>query len=1377
MTNRDLIKKRKVQVAFEALSIEGGLVSPEWLSKIAHLQADAQSDEDYKVPKGLNLRDEIGRYWRIAEALWNVYQSKIQVSPDPTKETETFITNLLKQCLGFDDLQKSEDVTHADHVYPVGLVAGNGHVPIVISSPQEGLDALVPRFGETHRKRTAFGLIQEYLNASEEVLWGIACDGETLRIVRDNASLTKPVWIEADLKRIFQEGRFADFAAFWLICHRTRFGEASQQPNECILERWREFSRTEGTRAQDHLRVGVEEALEILGQGFLSHPDNKSLREVLQSGSLSTQVYFQELLRLVYQLIFLITIEERGLLHPTETSEGIKSLYQNGYSLKRLRDRAIKRNSFDRFSDLWESLKIVFKGIGKGQAKLGLPALGGLFGEVQNPTIMTSKIENRYLLQAVLKLCWLKEESGVSRVNWRDMGPEELGSVYESLLELVPQLSDHGQVFGFARGGETKGNARKLSGSYYTPDSLVQSLLNTALEPVIETTIANNLQNTIEALLGLSIIDPACGSGHFLLAAARRLAGHVARLQAGGTPTAREYRKALRQVIGRCIYGVDKNPMALELARTALWLEAMTPDLPLSFLDHHLICGDAIVGLIDLSVLKDGIPNEAYKVLSGDDREVSKQLTRVNRETILSREQARASEGQESFAAFDLGMLERFSAVERMPDDTLDATERKQTEFQSIQSAAWDPDQNPIGLAADMFVTAFLAQKSTETKSLVPTTFDLAKVLHRTPISGAMKAFVRSTAKKNRVLHWKLKFPQIFSKGGFDVVLGNPPWERVKLVEKEWFASRDVSIANATNASKRKERIEALADINPSLFAQYTEASHRAEGESHFLRNSGVYPLCGMGDINLYSVFAERMFKLLASCGRNGCVLPTGIATDDTNKVFIQLMVKSKSLVSFFDFTNRGYLFPNTESTFCFCLLTLSQVPQERIRCAGQIWSPSDLANSDLVYSLSQEDVLRINPNTANLPIFRSAIDAGLIRSIYRRIPVLVCEDGADSWKVKFSGMFHMTNDSGLFRSRADLEKMGAIFEGNIARVHQDAFSPLYEAKLASTYNHRSNTFAGIQDSELFGTRAATVKASDANLQDPEWMAIPRYWTLASEVGARTPDTWSASWFMGFRNAISAVADARTTNFTVFPKWGAGNSLPLLLPGVSGPLACMLLANFNSFVLDYVVKQKASGGNLNFYIVKQLPILPPELFLRPAPWAANGITILDWLLPRVVELIYNSYDLETFANDCGYPGEPFRWNIERRDMLRCEIDAAFFYLYLHADYGFSSEKFLEPRSGEEDLIRSTGFSCCDAVSYILDSFPVARRQDEARFNGEYRTKRLIIEYFGDLVAAVTGGKPYKSRLIPEPCASELRHSKRGHRVPSVLNRSSRVGKS
>jgi hypothetical protein len=569
MALRSRPQTREARLAFEAISIEGGLLSPDWLTRAAQLTAGHQSEADYRVPKGLNLRDEIGRYWRIAQAHWADFKIGRTNGGEPQALSERFVQALLREAFGFTSLSAAPPVTLEERTYPIGFAALGGRVPVVIASATSGLDALSVRFGDAGRRRSAFGLAQEFLNAEPNALWGVASDGLTLRILRDNASLTRPAWIEASLERIFLEERYADFTALWLIAHESRFGRIEQPATQCALEAWREAAREQGTAARGKLRDGVEAALAELGNGFLSHPENDALREALRANALTTTGYFNELLRLVYRLIFLLTVEERGLLHPEGASEGARLLYEEGYGLKRLRERSVRRSAHDRHVDLWEALKLVLRGVAVGEPRLALPALAGIFASSQCPHLDAAKLQNSALLSAVFKLSWLRESSGLSRVNWRDMGPEELGSVYESLLELVPRILHGGRAFGFATGAETKGNARKTTGSYYTPDSLVQVLLDSALEPVVERTLAANPSEPVDALLKLSILDPACGSGHFLLAAARRLAAHVARLRAQGTPSAVDLRRGPEPYGGRAVQGepVDGGGGARPAAR------------------------------------------------------------------------------------------------------------------------------------------------------------------------------------------------------------------------------------------------------------------------------------------------------------------------------------------------------------------------------------------------------------------------------------------------------------------------------------------------------------------------------------------------------------------------------------------------------------------------------------------------------------------------------------------------------------------------------------------------------------------------------------------------------------------------------------------
>ncbi|TAK31179.1 MAG: restriction endonuclease, partial [Myxococcaceae bacterium] len=1049
MNSRRKPSARTSQLSFEALSIEGGLLSPEWLARLAQLDAGQQAEPDYRVPRGLNLRDEIGRFWRIAQAHWSDFDHGRARHAEPVALGERFVTSLLKDVFGFGSLKPSEPVEREGRLFPVTTFALGTRVPVVIAAADSGLDTPSPRFGEAGRKRSAFGLAQEFLNATDEALWGIACDGVTLRILRDNASLTRPAWIEADLGRIFAEERYADFAALWLLVHETRFGNAEASPPDCPLETWRTAGREEGTRARDHLRRGVEDALLAFGQGFIAHPDNAALRASIEAGTLSRMAFYQELLRLAYRLIFLITAEERWVLHAPDASATARALYEQGYSLRRLRERSVRRSAHDRFTDLWEGLKIVFRGAARGEPALALPALGGLFSEGQCPSLDGAKLTNSHLLLGVFKLSWLLGSTGLSRVNWRDMGPEELGSVYESLLELVPQVSLEGRRFSFATGAETKGNARKTSGSYYTPDSLVQVLLDSALEPVVKDTIAANQGDPVEALLSLSVVDPACGSGHFLLAAARRLAVHVARLQASGTPSAAQYRHALRQVVGRCIYGVDLNPMAVELCKVSLWMEAVEPGLPLSFLDSHVQMGNALFGATP-ELLERGIPDTAWAPIEGDDRKVAAALKKRNKAPNTRQLEIKTGWVDSTDAYSELAR--NVEAVDRSADDDLDSVVGKAKTWGDVLTS---PSFRHQKFVADSWCAAFvwpkpppsgdsMAFQAIKRDSLVESapTNDLWLAMRdqRRVAPELTASTTKDLAQDYQFFHWHLAFPQVFARGGFDVVLGNPPWEHVEVKEQEWFAVLSSEISGATNAAMRKRMIDALKISDPDLHAEFAAALRLVDGENAFYRSSGRFPLCARGRINTYALFAEHNRALLRADGLAGFIVPSGIATDDNTRFIFQSMISDRMLVSLWEFENDGFFTAGKGHMLRFALLTVAG--RSIVECAPDFFfqghSVTELSLPSRHFSLSPEDIEAINPNSLNCPIFQFQRDAALNAQIYRRTGVLWRENvaGGNPWDLSFmQGVFNMASDSEIFRDRSQLEALGGDFDSNEFRA------------------------------------------------------------------------------------------------------------------------------------------------------------------------------------------------------------------------------------------------------------------------------------------------------------------------------------------------------
>ena len=1305
----------EARIAFDALSIEGGLLGAEWLGRVAQRRAGAQEPADYCIPKGLDVRDEIARSWRIAQACFRELEAGLAAGGDTRTLAERFVEPLLRDAFGFASVAGAEPRTIDDRVYPVPFFAVGDRVPVVVARAGAGLDTLLPELGDDQRRRSAFGLLQETLNASGTMLWGLATDGLSLRIARDNASLTRPAWIEADLGRIFTEDLYPDFAALWLLAHESRFGRAGDPDGTCPLEAWREAGRAEGTRARERLSAGFQEALEILGQGFLSHPANTKLRAALHSGGLTKDGYFGQLLRLVYRLVFLLTVEERDLLHPKNASESARRLYADGYGLRRLRDRAVRRSAHDRQGDLWEAVRIVFRSLAAGEQRLGLTALAGLFAPEECPDLDAARLENRALLGALFHLAWLRGSSGLVRVNWRDMGADELGYVYEGLLELVPQIIGDGRSFSFAGAGESRGHPRKTTGSYYTPDELVQVLLESALDPVVERAVDAHPERPVAALLDVAIVDPACGSGHFLLSAARRLADRVARIRARGTPTPDDYQRALRDVVRRCIYGVDRNPLAVELCKVSLWMESIDPGLPLTFLESHIRCGNSLVGATR-ALMGDQVPDAAWTVLEGDSRQLTRSLKKRNREEIAGQRRLLFEPRSETVTLRDA-----IRAVEQAPDADAAALATKQRQWHALLASETYEHEK---LVADAWCAAFLWPKH-EPGSVVEEAPTTAAWLALRDGEGTPSAVLVETTRRivgdYGVFHWELAFPDVFGRGGFDVVLGNPPWEHIELKEQEFFAMRDPAIASAQNAAIRKDTIAALPASDPDLWAEWREAKRAAQGEVHFARTGGRFPLCAHGRINTYSLFAEHNRRILGPGGRAGFIVPSGIATDDNTKEYFKAIVSSGALHSLWEFENEGFFTAGKGHMLRFALTTL--VGRDERAVATDFFfqgeAVSDVQDPERHFTITAADIEAINPNTGTCPIFRTKRDSVINLAIYRLVGVLWDESHHDGnpWGLRFmQGTFNMSTHSNLFRTHGELASAGWLLRGNRFEKDEENMFPLYEAKMTYQYNHRSGTFEGA----LAGKRPHRLPApSVAQLAEPHYAPLPFYWVAEEEVDARLDGVWDRGWLLGWRRVTDARASARTVVACVLPRTAVPDSCFLMMPSLDPQLVAGLYANLSSIALDYCARQKVGGLNLMFFTMRQLPTLRPRVYANEAPWAPS-MRISDWLLPRVLELTYTAWDVKAFAEDCGDDGPPFVWDRERRLQLRCEIDAAFFHLYRI------------PR---------------DDAAYILDTFPVVQRSEE-REHGEYRTKRVVLETYDALAAAAAKGIPYDSPLGP-----------------------------
>jgi hypothetical protein len=1274
--------------AWPSLTLEGNLIAPAMVASIDRRQASDQAEEDYRIRRGLTIREEISTSFRVGQSHFDAF-TKIQ---NPSVEaTRRFFRAFLAETFGFDDLVPADGT--------LSFLAG-GRVPIVVVPPfEEKLDRRSPTLSTDRSRSPAFAL-QDYLNDHDEALWGLVTNGTVLRLMRDNASLTRPAYVEADLAQIFTNEDAASFAVLWSLIHRTRFGAAGAPATDCPLERWRDAGSREGEAARDRLAVQVETALGVLGSGFLEA--NPDLATRLKSGEIDLTEWFNELLRLVYRLIFLMVAEDRNLLHPETASQYARRLYREGYSLAALRASCVRAATWDKHHDRYEGVKIVFRALAHGQNALGLPALGGLFGHDKLPHLETARLRNRAFMEALFRLSWLSEKVGMTPVNWRAMETEELGSVYESLLELQPQLGDDGKTLLFAsEAAEQKGNQRKTTGSYYTPDSLVQALLDTALDPVVDKTEAE-ADDPAAALLKLSVIDPACGSGHFLLAAARRIATRVARIRADGTPSLADFRRALRDVARSCLHGVDRNPMAVELTKVALWIETVDPGLPLGFFDAQIRCGDALLGVFDLKVLEDGVPDAAYKPLTGDDKDTAKYYARANRDEKAGQGSLDFTGGRSRLPAIR-PIATEYTGFRALGEETLDDIITKDRRFRSIRESE---TFHKAEMACDLYIAAFLLPKTggaptSRGTRLVPTTSDVWQALDDGQVWGPIIGQA-TVARRARAFHWPLEFPDVMQLGGFDVVLGNPPWERIKLQEQEFFAARSPEIANAANKAARDRLIKVLSGTAPgtadrALFDAFTEAKHEAEATSEFVRvpgeDGGRFALTGRGDVNTYALFAE-LFANLAT-GRAGVILPTGIATDSTTSTFFTKIINSKRLVSLFSFYEIRLVFTATDDRNSFCLLTLGETDQLP-RFAFSILQTSDTEDDRRVFELSAEQIVEINPNTKTAPIFRSRADAELTAKIYRNVPILINDNQANEgnpWDIAFMTMFHMSSDSGIFMNHAQLASAGVACDGNSWRLNGRKFLPLYEAKMIHQFDHRWAGYeAGNDDSG---------DDSSGDKSNPNWEPLPRYWVDQADVDARLEiKSWRMEWLMGWRDITNATA-ANSVIATVFPKKASNHKLPLFFCKGREKIQYILLANLNSIVLDYAAKQKIAGTNLTYFYLKQFPILPPSFYIEPR---------LAFITPKVLELTYTSHSLAPFARDLGHDGPPFAWDEDRRAHLRADLDA----FYARA-YGLTREELryiLDPADVK-------------GPDYPSETFRVLKEK-EIRQHGEYRTQRLVL---------------------------------------------------
>ena len=755
-----------------------------------------------------------------------------------------------------------------------------------------------------------------------------------------------------------------------------------------------------------------------------------------------------------------------------------------------------------------------------------------------------------------------------------------------------------------------------------------------------------------------------------------------------------------RMVLKRCIYGTDKNSLTVELAKVSLWLHSFTVGAPLSFLDHHLRCGDSLLGL---------------------------RVMETTAELIRMGGLAAQTAIPEAKAATD-GM----KRIEEMSDADIAEVRQSATLFHEVEDTTADLRSLLDLLTGLRWLTAGMNQRerrafeSRLVGALEAQPLEAYSLLARgTFADGSLpeSAFTnlwneaKSIAKREGFLHWEATFPGVWRtwqnadpQGGFDAVIGNPPWDRIKLQEVEWFATRAPELAHAATAAARKSGVDRLRASGSPLASEFDAAKERAEALGKMVRASKHYPLLGGGDINLYSLFVERAMGLVNPGGIVGLLTPSGIYADKTAANFFKSVSTRGRVGGLYDFENRKIFFKDIHASFKFCALIFGGEERrfDETECAFFLHDSKTIEDPDRCFALAPADFDRVNPNTGTAPVFRTRRDAEITLGIYDRHPVLVDRSGGGerrTWPVRYVRQFDMTNDSHLFRTSSQLDNEGFYrVEGNRWKKGEEMYLPLFEGKMVQAFDHRAASV--VVNPKNLNRPAQPREASLDEHSNSGWLPEPQFWVPQANCG------WSpeAAWIVGFKE-ITAPTNARTFIAALLPTVGFGNKVPILKPETAERNEWLLAANFNSMVFDFVTRQKVQGQTLNLFIIEQLPVIAPDDY----GMRLGSATARDMVRDHVLRLTYTSDDMGPLARDLGYNGPPFVWNEEERRHLRARLDALYFHLY--------------------------GLSRDDA-DYILSTFPIVQREDEAEF-GDYRTRRLILAYMrafdeGDTETRVVG---------------------------------------
>ena len=1329
----------------------GGLFSPYYLFDVMGRQhRDELRREDVE-----ELASAVRPLFRRAARRLNAGSSR--------SETWNILEAPLLETLGFDPVAASDPVPTATGEVPVThmQIGVDGEPLLLIDAHPVGTDLAHDNYPAEHGL-TAQPIelaFEAAVDAHPTARWGLLTNGGELRLYRKGGPVARQ-YLAARLAALV-DGDLPDEWTALFACFR-RDSLVPDPEGRSFVDRVLAESGQHARRIADDLRENVRDAVEALARGVIADRANWALWGGEPPDRAVAQRLFQECLYVLYRILFVAFAEAHDLL-PAASSR----VYRESYAFEHLRDVCdvpLPVGSGEG-SYLWESLQVLFRLVRSGygaeeNAPFVIPPLGGeLFDPAKAPVLDAAKVSDRYMHAVVraLSLDRSGRRGAPSRFSYLDLGVDQLGSVYEGLLAYEPDIAMEPMVEArLTRNDKPKGEVllvpqvsveasrrlvqvsdevipagsfiiraqgarRKASGSYYTPSPLAKVMVQKAVEPLVTPIIAGCAQRdesgrprrSPEEILNLTVIDQAMGSGAFLVHAVHLLANaYRDALQAVGAGEERllpEEMAAMKRLIAqRCIYGIDLNPMAVELAKVSLWLETLAVTEPLSFLDAHLRRGDALIGAPDTvsgeGPRLDRIPDSAFAATRPDSPPTWKSTLRGVRKrnaSALRGLQRDADTGQVDWfeEALRISLEQAMTELRQLhgqiasqvlsAEAPIEMKQRLETEKAGAYAEAIaQPINAVLREVADLWCAvwfwpeaAVVAPPDTgQYRDIAAELLAAARgerPVSLTPTQEGQRALARNVAMERRFLHRWLEYPEVEAAGGYSVVVGNPPWETVNSDRDEFFAAVDAETV-ALEGKALDARIAALVDDRPDVGAAWNAEVLLREQQAGFLADSGIYRWrSGAGGyVNTYQLFFERGVRDLASGGSCALVLAGAFVLKPNAAALRRAAFMEYRLRFVLLSDNERKTYPGITDRMEFCLVHVTrEAPVPELPCLFLVGKREDggwrslplpqlvetierLPTGAILLPLSMVEA--IAPETLAPPTITSARDGELLSRIYARFPRL--SDPGSGWTADFGREIDSSTHREHFFHRDVLLGSGGVRTGETRIERQGTvYVPLLEGR------NIWQLVYGFTDPKLW------ISQVDMNMllrPQPEYK------------GVRSNGTLRVAW-----RDVARIIDRRTMVAAIIPAGVTSkDKLPYVRAGCMSPRQMVALAAlWTSFGFDWQMRTQGIGA-MKFGPLLAQPVPPPSA--------------LEPLLPLAIAALQPDWLRGQAEDACGMAGEKVEWW-----RARARLDAAIFQLY-----GFSLEE----------------------ATYVVSTFPQLDREQQPLL-GEERssvTRDLVLAEYG-----------------------------------------------